>query len=127
MGDKRNPREDSGRGRRSVGATRNATGWTGGGTGDRLCYREVKDCPDNVGVMLGAPFEFVFCEGLLGCCPAAVRARLIATDLKGLFRARPMNVALLPWVVRVEESPASHDEVRKRGVRARVSYEKLAK
>ena len=40
-----------------------------------------------------------------------------------------MNVALLPWVVRVEESPASHDEVRegKRGVRARVSYEKLAK
>ena len=79
--------------------------------------------------MLGTPFESVFCEGLLGCCPAAVRARLIATDLKGLFHARPMNIVLLPWVVRVEESPASHDEVRegKRGVRARVSYEKLAK
>ena len=79
--------------------------------------------------MLGTPFESVFGEGLLGCCPAAVWARLIATDLKGLFRARPMNFALLPWVVRVEESPASHDGVRegKRGVRARVSYEKLAK
>ena len=92
-----------------------------------MCYREAKDRPDNVGVLLGAPLEIVLCEGLLGCCPAAVWARLIATDLKGLFRAGPMNVALLPWVVRVEESPASHDEVRKRGVRARVSYEKLAK
>ena len=77
--------------------------------------------------MLSAPLEFVFCEGLLGCCLAAVRAQLIATDLKGLFSTGPMNVALLPWVVRVEESLASHDEVRKRGVRARVSYEKLAK
>ena len=79
--------------------------------------------------MLGTPFESVFCEGLLGCCIAAVRARLIATDFKGLFRTGLVNVALLPWVVRVEESPASHDGVRegKRGVRARVLYEKLAK
>ena len=127
MGDKRNPREDSGRGRRSVGATGNMTRWMRGGPGDRLCYREAKDRLDNIGVMFGVLLKFVFCEGLLGCCPAAVWARLIATDLKGLFRAGPMNVALLPWVVRVEESPASHDEVRKRGVRARVSYEKLAK
>ena len=109
--------------------TGNATRWTRGGTGDWLCYREAKDRLDNVGVLLGAPLEVVFCEGLLGCCLAAVRARLIATDFKGLFRTGPVNVALLPWVVRVEESLASHDEVRegKRGVRARVSYEKLAK
>ena len=94
-----------------------------------MCYRETKDRPDNIGVLLGAPLKVVFCEGLLGCCLAAVWAQLIATDFKGLFRAGPVNVALLPWVVCVEESPASHDEERegKRGVRARVSYEKLAK
>ena len=70
--------------------------------------------------MLGTPFESGFGEGLLGCCPAAVQARLIATDLQGLFHAEPVNVTLLPWVVRMEESLASHNEVRegKRGVRA---------
>ena len=94
-----------------------------------MCYREAKDRPDNVGVLLGAPLEVVFCKGLLGCCLAAVRAQLIATDFKGLFCAGPVNVALLLWVVHVEESPASHNEVREgnRGVRARVSYEKLAR
>ena len=91
-----------------------------GGPGDRVCYREAKDRLDNIGVMFGVLLKFVFCEGLLGCCPAAVQARLIATDLQGLFHAEPVNVTLLPWVVRMEESLASHNEVRegKRGVRA---------
>ena len=127
MGNECNAGEGSGRGRRSVGTTGNTTRGTRGSVGDWLCYRETEDRPDNVGVMFSALLKVVLCESLLGCCPAAVWARLVATDFKGLFCARPMNVALLPWVVRVEESPASHDEVRKRGVRARVSYEKLAK